>query len=44
MSLSIRTIDARRAGQRANKATCLTEAAGIWSIVRHGGRDSFYNR
>ena len=29
--------------QSANKGTCLTQAGGIWSLVRHGGRDAFYN-
>lgn len=29
--------------QQANKATCFGQAGGIWTAVRHGGRDAFYN-
>jgi hypothetical protein len=29
--------------QQANKATCFTQASGIWSAVRNFGREAFYN-
>jgi len=39
--LCIRTF--YRLYQRGNQATCRGQASAMWTAVRHGGRDAFYN-